>query len=241
MGLPIQHSARYTTYLKQSIVEALEASFEEYPDPLLRDTKVRLEHSFKEVDYPTIVVNYQETSVRDAGVGHYERVQDPTTHLWYKRRRKHYRGNLTFTISALSSLDRDLIRDAFVETVMMSDVHAYTSFFLLRLYHQEDFERLKDMVEGSIGTAHYYSLINVANQDLSSSGESAIPNPWGAEDTLVYQTTYSMAVFGEVISLPPVVLYNLLSEVRLYPYVGGIESVPTGEDDDAPWIGDSSL
>ncbi len=236
-----QHTIRYKTLLKQSVVEALEAVFEDHPDRLLEDTKVRLQSSFKEVDYPTIVLNYNEQDISDSGIGHYERAQDTVSGLWYRRRRKRYHGTLQFTVSALSTLDRDIISDALVETIMMPDMHVYTDFFMSRIYRQEEFEWLKDMPEGSIGTAHYYHFINIGNQQLSAGGESAIPNPWGAEDVLIYQTSYSIPVMGEVMSLPPAVLYNLLEEVRPYPYVGGIEPVPTGTVDPAPWIPSSAV
>lgn len=235
-----QHTIRYKTLLKQSVVEALEAVFKDHPDKLLKDTKVRLQSSFKEVDYPTVVLNYHEQDVSDAGVGHYEKAQDAASGLWYRRRRKHYHGTLEFTISALSTLDRDIISDAMVEAMMMPDIHAYTDFFLSRIYRQEEFERLKNMPAGSLGTAHYFHFINLGNQRLTGSGESAVPNPWGAEDVLLYQTSYSMPVFGEVLSLPPTILYNLLEEVRSYPYVGGIEPVPTGTVDPALWLSESS-
>lgn len=240
MAYPIQHTIRYKTYLKQCIVEALTAVFEDHPDTLLQDTKVRLESSFEEADYPTIVVGFQETDVRDAGVGHYERSFDETSGLWYKQRRKHYYGNLTFTISALSTLDRDLISDALVETIMMSPVREYTNYFLTRIYEPEEFERMKAMPTGSIGTAHYYNLLNLANQKLQPSGESEVPAPWGAEDVLVYQAGYSIATFGEVLSLPPVVLYTLISDVRQYPYVRPIDPVPTGADDPALWLSEET-
>ncbi len=74
---------RYKTYLKQCIVEALQAVFEVHPDSLLQDTKVRLEHSFEEADYPTIIVGFQETDIKDAGIGHYERKQlSVTPNIW---------------------------------------------------------------------------------------------------------------------------------------------------------------
>jgi hypothetical protein len=238
MAQPIQHTIRYKTYLKQSVVEALEAVFEVHPDNLLKDTKIRLQNSFYEVDFPTLVINYQESEIYDAGIGHYERKQDESG-AWYKQYRKLYKGNLVFTISALSSLDRDLISDAFVETVMMSKVRPYTNFFLTRIYDQKEFERMKNIPIGSLGMAHYYNLINLMNQSISPGGESAVPAPWGAEDVLVYQTSYSIPTFGEVISLPPVILYNLLSQVNIFPYVGGVEPVPTGTVDPALWVSDT--
>ncbi len=89
---------------------------------------------------------------------------------------------------------------------------------------------------GTLGTAHYYSLINLGTQQLTGIGDSAVPNRWGAEDVLLYQDGYSLPVFGEVISMPPDILYNLLSEVVVYPYVDGIDAVPTGAIDPALWL-----
>lgn len=233
---PLQRTIRYKTYLKQAVVEALTAVFEAHPDPLLVNTKVRLQSSFEEVDYPTIVVGFQESEIHDAGIGHYERHQQGVGGPWYKQYRKHYYGSLTLTISALSTLDRDLISDALVETVMMSPIRAYTNFFLTRIYDPEEFESMKNMPLGSIGDAHYYNLLNLTTQKLSPIGDSAVPAPWGPEDVLVYQSGYSMATFGEVISLPPTILYTLISEVRQYPYVAPIEPLPTGTVDPALWL-----
>lgn len=236
MALPRQYTIRYKTYLKQSLVEALEAVFENHPDQLLQDTKVRLESSFEEVDYPMIIVKYHETTIKDAGIGHHERGYDTATSRWYKRQRKLYYGTVEFQIYALSTLDRDLISDALVQTIMMAEVRAYTAFFLYRIYRQETFEQLKSLPAGTLGTAHHYSLINLGTQQLTGIGDSAVPNPWGAEDVLLYQDGYSLPVFGEVISMPPDILYNLLSEIVVYPYVGGIDAVPTGAVDPALWV-----
>lgn len=230
-----QHTIGYKTVLKQSVVDALRAVFEEHPDELLQDTKVRLQTSFEEADYPVIVVSYRESDVVDSGVGHYERVEHEGGG-WYRRRRKRYHGTLVFTVYALSTLDRDIISDALVETIMMPTVHAYTDYFMSRIYHVEEFERLKGLPAGTLGTAHYFNFINLGNQKLTAGGESAVPAPWGAEDVLIYQTSYSIPVMGEVLSLPPNVFYTLIEEVRQYPYVGGIDPIPTGTVDPAPWV-----
>lgn len=234
-----QHTIGYKTVLKQSVVDALRAVFEEHPDDLLQDTKVRLQTSFEEVDYPIIVVNFRESDIIDSGIGHYERVED-SAGQWYRRRRKRYHGTLEFAVYALSTLDRDIISDALVETIMMPTVHTYTDFFMSRIYRQEEFERLKDLPSGTLGTAHLHHFINLGNQQLSPGGESAVPAPWGAEDALIYQTSYSIPVMGEVLSLPPVVFYTLIEEVNAFPYVGGIDPVPTGVDDPAPWLSEST-
>lgn len=236
MTYPRQYTSRYTTYLQMSIVEALEAVFEAHPDPLLKDTKVRLPNSFQEVDYPLIVVEYHESDIGDAGIGHYEKGFDQVTGRWYKRQRLHYHGNIEFRISAMSSLDRDIIGDSLIQTIMMSNVEVYTSFFLSRIYHQEEFERLKNLPAGTLGTAHYYNYINMGSSLLHPTGNSAVPNPWGAEDALLYQKGYTMAIMGEVLSMPPDITYNLLEKILAYPYVGGIDTLPTGTNDPAPWI-----
>ncbi len=58
MTFPLQKTIRYKTYIKTAMQEAIQSVFANHPDPLLAQTKVRLDFSFEEVDFPAIVIRY---------------------------------------------------------------------------------------------------------------------------------------------------------------------------------------
>jgi hypothetical protein len=69
--LPI-HTLRYKTYLKEVFVEALKSIFAAHPDSLLAQTKIGVDFSIEEADYPAVVVRWYERSIDNAGVAHEE-------------------------------------------------------------------------------------------------------------------------------------------------------------------------
>jgi len=237
MAFQPQKTIQFKTALKTALVDALQSTFQRHPDPLLQDLKVDLEYSFSEVDYPSIVVRYRGMDVQNAGVGHIEKMWDPTHTTITKHKRRLYHGDLEFTIYALSSQDRDIISDALVEIVGLSDLTTYTNYFMARLYAPKEWQADTAMSDDEFGDSYLYTLTNLNSDLMSDLGDSTTPAPWEPEDVYLYQGGYRVPVMGEVLSLPPDVFYTTIKSILQYPYIAGIDPIPTGSDDPAPWIG----
>jgi hypothetical protein len=135
----------------------------------------------------------------------------------YKFKHSIYNGDIEFVIYALSSLDRDLIADTIVQTIRYGDLTTYTNNFFSRIY-PSDFGQFPD----SIG--HY---ININSDKIQGLNEAETKVPWESEDDLIYNSSYRVNIFGEFYSLPPEVSYEYISKVILYPYIEGVDPVPT--------------
>lgn len=134
----------------------------------------------------------------------------------YKFKHSLYNADIEFMIYALSSLDRDLIADTIVQTLRFGDLSTYTNNFFNRIYPSNF-----DAVPDSIG--HF---ININTDRIQGTGEAETEVPWGAEDDLIYNLSYRVAIFGEFYSLPPETPYEYISKVWLYPYIDGVDPVP---------------
>lgn len=235
MMLP-QQTIRYKTYIKKAFVEALQSVFSQHPDELLSKTKIRIDFSFEETDYPAIIVRYYGRDFVNAGIGHHDVITDPITGNRYKGQRRIYHGDMEFAIYGLSSLDRDLIADALLQVLAMPETANYTNYFLSRIYSPKEWEQLQGLPAATTGNAHLYHFLNVNNDVISEFGESQVPAPWMPEDVLLYQTSQRVPIMGEVLSLPPEVVFRMIQRVRAFPYIGGLEPVPAGTVDSAIWI-----
>lgn len=228
MAILPQKTIHYKTYLKRAIVEALKPVFAAHPDSKLRGTKITIDYPTTQNAYPAIVIRYIERKIENAGVGHLEMLYTDLTgeDSTVKAPFKHYlyKGDIEFAIYALSTLDRDLISDALVQTLGMAELVGYTNNFLTRIYNDQT----------ELGK---YNWVNVNTDQIKPVGESQTPQPWLSEDQLVYQTGYRSDAFGEFYSIPPsdIPTNGVVTAVDFYPYLGGVESVPTGVNDSGVW------
>jgi hypothetical protein len=246
--IPIQ-TIRYKTYVKETIVEALRAVFTSHPDKLLRKAKINVDNPMEEADYPAIVVRFYERSLKNAGVGHIEHLPsiDPTTGhatgFWFKYKHYLYNGDIEFAIYAQSSLDRDLMADAIVQVLTMGEIETYSNAFLARVYNP-------DPVQEPSSVDHF---INLNTDEIMGFGETQQMAPWGAEDVMIYQTSYRVGIFGEFYSRTPVNhVYGVVEKVETYPYApvageakptpnysgpDGIQGTADDQPDPSPWVG----
>lgn len=177
--------------------------------------------------YPTIIVRFFERGIKNMGVGHIEYIYNDETQVASSRFKHYlYDGDIEFAVYALSSLDRDLMADALVQTIAMADLLAYTKEFIDRIYFPPD------------TIVNDWNYVNINTDQIEGFGETQAPQPWLSEDQLVYQTSYRVGIFGEFYSLPPLApaISGPIRKVNLYPYIGGLEPIPTGTDDPSPWV-----
>lgn len=221
----------YKTWVKQSVVEALRRTFNAHPDKLLQETNVTIEYPNEEAKYPAIVVRFFERDISNAGISHYEVLEINGSP--YKFQHYFYTGDLEFAIHALTSVDRDLLADSLVQTLGMGDLSEWTANFFNRIYVDE----FTQFPKGE------YNHINVNSDKLQGFGETQNIAPWNPEDVMVYQASYRVGISGGFYSLPPAESASLgyVEEVDTFPYIGGVETVPTGRtDDSSQWTGIAS-
>lgn len=218
-----EQTVHYKTYLKQALVEAMRAVFENHPDQILRDhTQVSVDLPTERAAYPAIVIRYYGRNLRNMGVGHIEHIQNPNGQ-WQPYKHFMYSGDVEFAIYALSSVDRDILADSVAQILSMGDLEYYSNLFGERIYSSDD--------PNSI-----FQFININSDEISEFGETQAVAPWMPEDTLVYQTSLRVGLMGEFYSRPLETEYGLVEQVEVYPYFGadqgGPEDVPTGDPND---------
>lgn len=215
----------YKTYLKRSLVEGLTPVFGSHPDSLLRTTKVSIDFPNDRESYPAVLVRFYEQSIFNAGVGHVEFITDTNTQITTKYKHYMYKGQAEFAIYTLSSLDREYISGSVVQTLAMGELLPYTKQFQDRIYDPDPVTKPDSLM----------NFVNLNTDLIQPTGETQLPAPWQPEDVLVYMCAYRVPVFGEFYSLPPNTQLQNISKVNIYPYIDGLDPVPTGTVDTAPW------
>jgi hypothetical protein len=224
-----ERTVRYKTYVKTALVESLIPVFQNHLDEKLKSTKVTIDMPKERQSFPSVVVRFYESEIKNAGVGHEEVIADENNKGW-KFKHYFYTGSIEFGIYALSSLDRDLISDTLVQTITMGDLADYTNNFFNRIYPPDS-----DLIPDSVG--HF---ININSDEVSAVGEASSDVPWGAEDDLIYTVSYRVAIFGEFYSLPQDAPWDFVQKVFLYPYAEDakgnvIGEKPTGLENESSW------
>jgi hypothetical protein len=180
-----------------------------------------------------VLIRFFERDITNAGVGHEEYVDLSLLDLdgvsgVFKFKHYFYHADIEFAIMALSSLDRDLVADSVVQTIAMGTLEDYTNRFFNRIYPRESENQYPDSIW------HY---VNINSDQIQGFGEGQNVPVWGSEDDLVYQTSYRVRAFGEFYSVPPETPINIIEAVTQYPYIAGLEDVPTGDPDDGgQWV-----
>lgn len=208
----------YLTRLKAAIVDALNTTFDSSFLPSdLRGTPASIDYPMDKQAYPSIWVNYEDQdSLRVAGIAHREYVHDDPDNPASPLReitRWMYSGEITLTIAALTSLERDNLYDQFVRVFAFSRVEDA----------QVDFRTLVE--------SNPFLVININYDELRPHGDAASPGtPWGTEDEVIYEKSIGFDVVGEFFSDPSLSDVALLSEIRV-----------TGTNEDDPDEGQFTL
>jgi hypothetical protein len=235
---------RYKTYVKEAIVEGLRAVFATHPDAILREkTKVNVDFSFEKTEFPAVIVRFYERSIVNAGIGHFELLEDPNNPgAFQKHKHMLYQGDIEFAIYALSSYDRDLISDAIVQIIMMADLEPYSELFYDRIYNQDPAQDAQSLLH----------FLNINSDQVAGFGETQQPAPWQPEDVYMYQSAYRVGIHGEFYSrVIPYQSFGLVEKVEMYPYMPAADETEPNPDwagpdevhgtaddqpDPAPWV-----
>lgn len=165
----------YIRPLKTGLVRALEKTFNaNYPVADLRDIHVSIEYPMKSQDFPSIWVDYEDAALQTAGIDHVE-----ITDSGQKVLRWRFEGYASYTIAALSSLERDSIYDELVRILAFARQSESTNNF-------------RKEIENNALIA-----MNFDFDRIESHGSSATPGtPWETDET-IYERTIAMQVIGE--------------------------------------------
>ena len=196
----------YLVKLKTLLVKALTTTFDAaYPVEAYRGLYASLDYPIDKAGYPGIWVDWEGASLQNAGVGHTETVDGRRVKRW------RFSGTTTFTIVALSSLERDGLYDEMVKVIAFGQLYHATNPFRQTI-HEND-----------------YLGISFDWDNIHPRGESSIPGtPWDTDD-VIYEVTIGLDTIGEFVSEPDDATLVPLSAVAVYPYRLG--TTPPGGDD----------
>lgn len=178
----------YLTALKTAVVKALQKTFNSTSVAReFRKIRVSIEYPIEKQHYPSIWVNYEDQdTLRVASIDHREFVlddpDDPTSPM-HEVTRWLFSGEITLTVAALSSRERDGLYDEFVRM-----------FAFARVEH--DATDLRTLIETN------ELIVIVVNWDeLRPHGDGAAPGtPWNTPDEVIYEKSIGFDVEGEFVS-----------------------------------------
>lgn len=182
----------YLVPIKTAIVDALQKVFNSpsFVDPDAQRLTVSIEYPMDKQSYPSIWVNYEDQdTLTIAGIDHKEHIpddpDDPNSSI-HEVTRWMFGGEVTLTIVALTSLQRDNIYDQFVRVFAFSRLETSAANDFRTLIETNDF----------IG-------MNVNWDELRPHGDGASPGtPWGTEDEVIYEKSVGFDIEGEFVSDP---------------------------------------
>lgn len=197
----------YRTPLKGMIVQALKGTFDEdYPNSTIKPevsfakVHVSIEYPALPANYPGIWVDYDDTApLVKAGVDH-EEDSTNTDGDAVKITRWRFTGYISLTVTALSSLERDLLYDDLVSIIAFAKQDPIKGRFV------------------KMAESNDYIGCNLDTDTISSRGSVAAPGtPWGT-DEVVYEATLNLNVIGEFVPGPDASTpLLLLSEIIVVP------------------------
>jgi hypothetical protein len=167
----------YLVHLKAMVVNGLRQTFGgEYPNEKFRNVHVGIEYPVDEQAYPGIWVDYEDTAaLTRAGIDHKE-IDGPNR---LPQSRFRFQGALSFTIVALTSLERDALYDEMIRVIAFGDENADTLQF--RRYVEDN-----PLIAANINT-----------DEIQAHGNAAAPGtPWGTEE-IIYERGITVDVLGE--------------------------------------------
>lgn len=214
----------FLTSVLTMLKDAMEQTFDaEYPEPDFRNLKVSLSYPASEQDYPSIWCGFEPIGeLQTAGVGHQEFSEASWSGRVRPLRRWTYQGYASYTIVALTNLERARLFDEIVKIMAFGDNASGPMGQFRRIVEDNEF-----------------IASNIDFDEIGMSGfAETVGTPWGT-DEVIYEATITMEVIGEFISDPDAATLVPLSEIRVYDY-SDAEPDPTLEPppaaDPAAWV-----
>ncbi len=202
---------------KKALIRALRATFTSmYPNTKLAGMNIDMEYPYLEEQYPGIWVRFSPSGkIQASGLDPRRQTADEIFGVWY------FEGTVSLTILALSSKERDLISDGFIEAYAFGAMMPSASVFVSSLQASD--------------------LINMSLQSdvLTAGGQTeSVGVPWD-DDKLAYQDSYSFEVVGQIRSrVQSGVVFTNLSEVQVGGTLTNVDGAPDNSfpnDEDGVW------
>lgn len=195
----------YLVTLKTALTMAMRKTFESYlEEDFFQNVNVSTEYPVEEESFPCVWVNFTPTDdVQMIGINNREYLGElppsaatsDATHAGYTR--GYVEGEVSFTIGALSSLERDRLYDQVIRVGLFSDEDDSVNVF-------------RQQIEQSP-----YANIGMVFDKWRTSGENAAPGtPWGT-DEMIYEITLSTQLNCEFFVQPTTGDLILLSEINV--------------------------
>lgn len=189
--------------LKTVLTQAMVLTFNEtYPVEEYQGLYFSIEYPVDRAAYPGVWVDFDPSDqLVNVGIGHaeYEEVDG----AFNKYNRWEFRGHATYTIVALSSLERDRIFDELVRVIAFGLLEPQRSVF-------------RQTIDSNQFIA---AIMNYDNIEVG--GSSANPGtPWDSSE-IIYEITLSMGCRGEFVSDPATNTLIPISAFVIEPTVEG--------------------
>ena len=157
----------FMTYTKAQAIKALRDTFDsDFLEPDFRNIKIDLEYPVDEQSYPSIWVDFEPLgNLSIVGIGHSEYTTAPGgSNEAYRWR---FAGHLSFTVVALTSLERDRLVDSLIKVFAFSRSAGLTTFRQVLEGGQlialnADFDQVDLMYEGTV-------VIEIAGEFINTS------------------------------------------------------------------------
>lgn len=154
---------------------------------------VDMEYPAKVENYPGIWVQFSFSEMVNSGIGHEiltKRVLEDETINWEPVREVQFRGRVSLTIVALTSLERDRISDAVISSLLFSRPPEY-----VLTNPTKDTKQFRQLIAHLAKNPYVSMTIN--HDELIPGGQSmTVGAPWD-QDLPVYEDTYSFDILGQ--------------------------------------------
>lgn len=174
----------YLVPLKTLLTEAIKRTFDaDYVNPDFRNLHASIEFPMERQAFPGIWVDYSPIgNLQVAGIGHIEYADPSSTGTSRRYTRWRFQGEASFTVVALSSLERDRLHDEVVRVMAFGTEQSATSEF--RTYIEDN----------------EFLAVNFDFDEIATRGfANTLGTPWQS-DEMVYEAEVAMECFGEFIS-----------------------------------------
>lgn len=195
----------YLTNLKTALTEAIKRTFDEdYPEPDFRGIHASIEFPMERQQYPGIWVDFNPVgNLQVAGIGHIEYADPSTEGTSRAFTRWKYQGEASFTIVAMSSLERDRLHDELVRVLAFGSEQSATSEF-------------RSFIEDNEFLAINFDFDEITVRGFSSS----MGTPWHT-DEMIYEGEIAMECFGEFVSDGQSQTLLPFREIDIFPLAPG--------------------
>lgn len=203
-------------------MEATKATFDvDYPEEDFRNIRCSIEYPVEKTDYPGIWLDFNDTDkLVTAGIAHAENTDPDLDGAIQQYARWKFTGYVSFTVVALSSLERDRLYDELVRVLAFGSELEQTRNF-------------REMIE-----TNDFLACNIDFDEIEPQGNNAAPGtPWGT-DEVIYERSLNMEIIGEFVSNPLTGNLVPLSEIIL---TEALEVSDIADDEEIPddWYGGS--